>query len=94
MSRVNLSPFPHFLSISSSYPHSLSISSQPGCKAATIRAALVVAITLSKMMLIGTMTDPWFDGDDVAFSDDQTGDDDIDNGDERDDDDFSYSLDT
>ena len=34
------SPFPHFLSISSSFPHSLFISSQPGCKAATIRAAL------------------------------------------------------
>ena len=37
---MNLSPFPHFLSISSSFPHSLSICSQPGCKAATIRAAL------------------------------------------------------
>ena len=35
-----LSPFPHFLSISSSFPHSLSISSQPGCKAATVPAAL------------------------------------------------------
>ena len=34
------SPFPHSLSISSSFPHSLFISSQPGCKAATIRAAL------------------------------------------------------
>ena len=34
------SQFPHFLSISSSFPHSLFISSQPGCKAATIRAAL------------------------------------------------------
>ena len=32
--------FPHFLSISPSFPHFLSISSQPGCKAATIRAAL------------------------------------------------------
>ena len=65
MQRVNLSPFPHSLSISSfsvhflilypfphslsfplnflifsPFPHSLSISSQPGCKAATIRAAL------------------------------------------------------
>ena len=30
----------HFLSVSSSFPHSLFISSQPGCKAATIRAAL------------------------------------------------------
>ena len=38
-----LSPFPNSLSISSSFPHSLAISSQPGCKAATIRAALVGA---------------------------------------------------
>ena len=47
---MNFSPFPHslsisslslhFLSVSSSFPHSLFISSQPGCKAATIRAAL------------------------------------------------------
>ena len=34
------SSFPHSFSISSSFPHSLFISSQPGCKAATIRAAL------------------------------------------------------
>ena len=46
MQRVNLSPFPHFLSISSSFPHSLFISSQPGCKAATIRAALVWGSTV------------------------------------------------
>ena len=48
---MNFSPFPHsrsisslslhFLSVSSSFPHSLFISLQPGCKAATIRAALV-----------------------------------------------------
>ena len=37
---MNLSPFPHSLFTSSSFPHSLFISSQPGCKAATIRAAL------------------------------------------------------
>ena len=32
------------LSISSLFPHYLSISSQPGCKAATIRAALQLSI--------------------------------------------------
>ena len=39
----------HFLifSISSSFPHSLFISSQPGCKAATIRAALSSSISQS-----------------------------------------------
>ena len=36
---VNLSPFPHFISISSSsFPHSLCISSQPGCQDATVCA--------------------------------------------------------
>ena len=43
------SRFLHFLSISSSFSHYLSISSQPGCKAATIPAALlpVTALALS-----------------------------------------------
>ena len=51
---MNFSPFPHslsisslslhFLSVSSSFPHSLFISSQPSCKAATIRAALIAII--------------------------------------------------
>ena len=49
MKRVNLSPYPHFLSISSPFPHSLSISSsfshslsifsRPVCPAATSCAA-------------------------------------------------------
>ena len=73
MQRVNLSPFPHSLSISSlfphsisissSFPHSLSISSQPGCKAATIRAALFVSnnniiliiITVTNLELFATV---------------------------------------
>ena len=37
---VNLSPFPHYLSISYSFSHSSSIFSQPGCQAATSCATL------------------------------------------------------
>ena len=40
MSRVNLSPFPHSLSISSSFSHYLSIFSQPGWQAGTTCGAL------------------------------------------------------
>ena len=43
MQRVNLSPFSHSLSISSSFSHSLSIFSEPGCQDATIFATLVYA---------------------------------------------------
>ena len=41
--------FPLSLSISSSFPHYLSISSQPGCKAATIRAALIAEAVKKKI---------------------------------------------
>ena len=40
------SQFPHFPSISSSFPHSLSISSQPGCKAATDCATLILNMNI------------------------------------------------
>ena len=40
---MNLSPFSHSLSISSSFSHSLSIFSEPGCQDATIFATLVYA---------------------------------------------------
>ena len=46
MKRVNLSPFPHSLSISSSFSHSLSIFLQPGCQAATICATLILKRTI------------------------------------------------
>ena len=44
MSIVNLSPFPHSLSISSSFSHSLSIFSQPGWQAGTTCAALTLTL--------------------------------------------------
>ena len=44
---------PYFLTDSSSFPHSLFISMQPGCKAATIRAAL--SLSLIVLILIMTM---------------------------------------
>ena len=40
MKRVNLSPFPHSLSISSSFSYSFSIFLQPGCQAAASCATL------------------------------------------------------
>ena len=40
MNRVNLSPIPHYLSISYLFSHSSSIFSQPGCQAATSCATL------------------------------------------------------
>ena len=57
----------------------------------------MVAITLSSMMMTGTMADSWFDDGDVAYAfgdsyDDQAGNDDNNNDDERDDDDFSYAF--
>ena len=41
-----ISPFPHYLSISSSFSHSLSIFSQPGCQADTICATLYCTIPI------------------------------------------------
>ena len=51
MKRVSLSPFPHSLSISSSFSHSLSIFLQPGCQAATICATLIGQNILKRTML-------------------------------------------
>ena len=65
MWRVNLSPFPHSLSISSSFSHSLFIFSQPGCYAATICATWqylrVISIPpyLEKRMSIHCLESGW-----------------------------------
>ena len=72
MKRVNISQFPHSLSISSPFPrslsisssfsHSLSIFSQPGCKAATSCATLnplrtfIIFFILSNYLLISVLS--------------------------------------
>ena len=53
-----ISPFPHSLSISSSFSHSLSIFSQPGCQAAASCATLVPFAKSQENCLQGTQTKP------------------------------------
>ena len=52
---MNLSPFPHFLTvslfISSSFSHSLSIFSQPGCQAAASCATLIKTVNHKVTMI-------------------------------------------
>ena len=52
---MNLSPFPHSLSISSSFSHSLSIFSQPGWQAGTTCGALGCSTALYTADTIDTV---------------------------------------